>query len=129
MGKRLSIAAVAIFVMLGLTSCTGQKDSETSGYRIGFAVQTLSNQVWAQQAGELKTVAQRDGNQVTVVDCNGNALRQIDQLENFIIRKVDAIIVNPVAGAAVESVCREARESGILCCLMMRKWRIRILTG
>lgn len=114
MGKRLSIAAISIFVILGLTSCAGQKDSGVSGYRIGFAVQTLSNQVWAQQAEELKTVAQRDGNQVTVVDCNGNALRQIDQLENFIIRKVDAIIVNPVAGAAVESVCREARESGIL---------------
>lgn len=85
-----------------------------TGLKIGLAVQTLSNQVWAQQAEEIQKRATADGNEVTVVDCKENANTQIDQLENFISSGVDAIIVNPVDAEAIEEVCREAREAGIM---------------
>lgn len=87
---------------------------ETSGLKIGLAVQTLSNQVWAQQAERIQQDAKEDGNEVTVVDCKENANTQIDQLENFVSSGVDVIIVNPVDPAAIEEVCKEAREAGVL---------------
>lgn len=85
-----------------------------TGLKIGLAVQTLSNQVWAQQAEEIQKNAKADGNEVTVVDCKENANTQIDQIENFISSGVDAIIVNPVDADAIEEKCAEAREAGIL---------------
>lgn len=93
---------------------TEAAESSASGLKIGLAVQTLSNQVWAQQAERIQADAEADGNEVTVVDCKENANTQIDQLENFISSGVDAIIVNPVDSAAIEEVCKEAREEGIL---------------
>ena len=101
------------------TETTAEEESSTdaqssTGLKIGLAVQTLSNQVWAQQAERIQQDAEADGNEVTVVDCKENANTQIDQLENFISSDVDAIIVNPVDAAAIEEVCKEAREAGIL---------------
>ena len=101
------------------TETTAEGESNTdaqgsTGLKIGLAVQTLSNQVWAQQAERIQQDAEADGNEVTVVDCKENANTQIDQLENFISSGVDAIIVNPVDAAAIEEVCKEAREAGIL---------------
>ncbi len=85
-----------------------------TGLKIGLAVQTLSNQIWAQQAEAIQKRAKEDGNEVTVVDCKENANTQIDQIENFISSDVDAIIVNPVDADAIEEACKEAREAGIM---------------
>lgn len=87
---------------------------KATGLKIGLAIQTLSNQVWAQQAERIQKNAKDQGNEVTVVDCKENANTQIDQIENFISSGVDAIIVNPVDPAAIESICGEARAAGIL---------------
>lgn len=141
MKKKVVACFMATAMVLGLTACgsgsttsttaeapaasaestpeTGASEAETdkgtsAGLKIGLAVQTLSNQVWAQQAERIQQDAEADGNEVTVVDCKENANTQIDQLENFISSGVDAIIVNPVDPAAIEEVCGEAREAGIL---------------
>lgn len=131
--KGLSILAVWIMVM-SLAGCGGTKSQTAAdtnesaestqmsandmtengnGYSIGFAVQTLGNQVWAQQADGMQQEAKADGNNVTVVDCNENANTQISQLENFITSGVNAIIVNPVDADAIEDTCKKAREAGI----------------
>ena len=90
--------------------------SETSmgGLKIGCAIQTLSNQVWAQEMEAMEKDAKADGNELTVVDCNENANTQIDQLENFITSGMDAIVVNPVDPDAIEEVCKQARDAGVL---------------
>lgn len=80
---------------------------------IGCAVQTLSNQVWAQQMEQITTRGKADGHQVTVVDCKENANTQVDQIENFISSGMDVIIVQPVDSEAIESVCKDARDEGI----------------
>lgn len=79
-----------------------------SGLKIGCAVQTMSNQVWAQQMEEITKDAKEDGNEVTVVECKENANTQIDQIENFITSGMDVIIVQPVDPDAIEEVCKEA---------------------
>lgn len=93
---------------------SGTVRGTTTNLKIGFSVQTLSNQVWAQEAAQIEKDAEADGNEVTVVDCNENANTQISQIENFISSGVDAIIVNPVDPEAIEEVCKEAREAGIM---------------
>lgn len=88
------------------------KDTK-SGLKIGAAIQTMSNQVWAQQMEAITKACKEDGNEFTVVDCKENSNTQIDQLENFITSKMDVIIVQPVDPAAIEAVCGEALAAGI----------------
>lgn len=124
------ISLVLICSMLFSVACGKGSDSKTDvkgagaektsdtgkagNYKIGVAVQTLSNQVWAQQMEAIQKAAKADGNEVTVVDCKENANTQIDQLENFITSKCNIIIVNPVDPDAIEEVCKKARDAGIV---------------
>lgn len=90
------------------------EDSKSEdGLKIGLAVQTLGNQVWAQQMEAIQKAADKDGNSVTVLEANENANTQISQIENFITSGCNAIVVNPVDPDAIEDACKKAREAGI----------------
>ena len=104
-------------------------DTSKGGLKIGCAIQTLSNQVWAQEMEAMDKDAKADGNELTVVDCDENANTQIDQIENFITSGMDAIVVNPVDPDAIEEVCKQAREAGIPYSHGMRRWKTPISTG
>ncbi|MDY3999250.1 MAG: sugar ABC transporter substrate-binding protein [Blautia sp.] len=109
--KRKVMAGVAAATLA--MSLLGVNVYAEEGLKIGLAVQTLSNQVWAQQADQITKRAEADGNEVTVVECKENANTQMDQIENFITAGMDLIIVQPQDSAAIEQICMEAREEGI----------------
>ncbi len=135
MKKKILAMVLAATMAVGLTACGGgDKDKETSGdagkaegtedsdkdegsnggsLKIGLSIQTLGNQVWAQQMDAIQKAAKEDGHEATVVECEENANTQIDQIENFITSGTDIIIVNPVDPDAIESVCAKAMEAGI----------------
>lgn len=89
------------------------EEAKEGGITIGLSIQTLGNQVWAQQMDAIQAKAAADGNEAIVMDCNENANTQISQLENFITSGVDYIVVNPVDPNAIEEVCGRAMEAGI----------------
>ena len=101
-----TMAAMSIMAM-------GAMEASAEDLKIGLAVQTLSNQVWAQQAEQITSRAEADGNEITVVECKENANTQIGQIENFISAGTDIIIVQPQDPEAIEDICAEAREEGI----------------
>lgn len=116
--KKLVVLGLAAVMALGAPFSAYAAEEETtvehpSGLKIGCAVQTMSNQVWAQQMEEITKDAKEDGNEVTVVECKENANTQIDQIENFITSGMDVIIVQPVDPDAIEEVCKEALDSDI----------------
>ena len=116
--KKLVVLGLAAVMALGapFTVCAAEEEKAVenpSGLKIGCAIQTMSNQVWAQQMEEITKDAKEDGNEVTVVECKENANTQIDQLENFITSGMDVIIVQPVDPDAIEEVCKEALDEGI----------------
>lgn len=111
MNRKLVASLIAAAVAAGTMGTAAM--AEEGGLQIGFAVQTLSNQIWAQQAAQIEARAKEDGNKVTTVACEENANTQIDQIENFITSGMDVIIVQPVDAEAIEQVCSEAREDGI----------------
>ena len=116
--KKLVVLGLAAVMALGapFSVCAAEEETTVehpSGLKIGCAVQTMSNQVWAQQMEEITKDAKEDGNEVTVVECKENANTQIDQIENFITSGMDVIIVQPVDPDAIEEVCKEALDSDI----------------
>ena len=115
MNKKLVATLMTAAMVAGAMSVTAmaEEESATTGLQIGFAVQTLSNQIWAQQAAEIEARGEADGNKVTTVDCQENANTQIDQIENFITSGMDVIIVQPVDPEAIEEVCGNALKEGI----------------
>ena len=113
MYRKMMVLGMAAIAAMGMAVSANAESETPTGLKIGCAVQTMSNQIWAQQMEAITNKANEDGNEVTVVDCNENANTQINQLENFITAKMDVIIVQPVDPDAIEEVCGEAIEAGI----------------
>lgn len=111
MKRRMVTLAVA--GLMGVMMVGGTAAAEEGNLKIGITIQTLGNQVWAQQMAGIQELADADGNECTVVDCEENANTQLDQIENFITAGCDVIMINPVDPDAVEDVCKKAREAGI----------------
>ena len=112
MKKRIA-TLVAVGLMGGLMAGSMMASAEEEPLKIGISIQTLGNQVWAQQMAGIQEDADADGNECTIVDCEENANTQLDQIENFITAGCDVIMINPVDPDAVEDVCAKAREAGI----------------
>lgn len=108
MKRKVLVGVIAAITMMGM----GTVEASAKDLKIGLAVQTLSNQVWAQHADEITKRSEEDGNNLTVVECKENANTQIDQIENFITAGTDLIIVQPQDPDAIEEICKEAREAG-----------------
>ncbi|MDR1797795.1 MAG: sugar ABC transporter substrate-binding protein [Clostridiales Family XIII bacterium] len=87
-------------------------DSET--YSIGITIQSLENAYWAGVFTEVEAILKEKGWNYTIVACDDNSAKQIEQIEDFITKQVDLIMVHPSDPAAVEDYCAQARDAGIL---------------
>ncbi|KAK3584122.1 hypothetical protein CHS0354_035198 [Potamilus streckersoni] len=54
-----------------------------------------------------------DDNFLTIEDAQNDVAKQLNQIQNFIAAKVDAIVVNPVDTDATEAMSKLAAEAGI----------------
>ena len=142
MKKRISVFLITILLALSFSGCssaTDVSDNNTAAYdtenecgiqadsafysgadltclkgkKIGITVQSLQNAYWAGIMTALQEILDEAGAKSTVVSCKDSAATQISQIENFISSNCDLILVHPSDSYAVESVCAEARESGI----------------
>ena len=104
-------------------------EAKDGSLKIGLSVQTLGNQVWAQQMDAIQKAAEEDGHEATVVECNENANTQINQIENFITSGSDIIIVNPETRMLLKKGAEKRGMQEIRWYPGMRRWRIPISTG
>lgn len=112
----LCIAMVATMLMgcSGGSSDEGSSDSgeaKEGGKKIGVTVQNIENAYWAGVMSKLEQIAKDAGYDITIVGCEENAAKQIEQIENFITSGCDLIMVHPHDADAVEDVCKQAMEA------------------
>jgi len=122
MKKRTPLVSLGI-AMLSMVpvACGSRPTPPAAGTRaapaiamsVGMTVQDLSNQIWSGSCQSLKKLVEAGGGAMTYLDCKSNASAQIQQIENFISRKVDVIVVHPADRNAVETALGQARAAGI----------------
>lgn len=81
--------------------------------KVGMTVQDLSNPIFAGACQELQKLVQNDGGELTYVACQSNLQTQIQQLEDFISKKVDIIVVHSADPNGVEPTLEAAKKAGI----------------
>ncbi|WP_138264147.1 sugar ABC transporter substrate-binding protein [[Clostridium] hylemonae] len=144
MKKKLSLlmaaALAACLVMSGCSKGGGESETKKKGsdkeISIGVTVMTLANTIWAETCTAIEDNCKENGWKCTVVDCSSTAQTQITQVENFIQKGVDAIVINPTDQAALETVMKEAMDAGIKviswdidsdaadCCLLVDNYNV-----
>lgn len=83
------------------------------GKTIGVSIQDLQAQFYEDLEAGMKAEAVKYGYTVTFVDANRDAARQQSQVEDFISKKVDAIVLTPADSKAVGPAIVEANQANI----------------
>lgn len=116
----LCIAMMASMLMGCTTESPASSDSgdeggesKSGGKKIGITIQNYENAYWAGVMSKLDQILKDEGYEATIVGCEENSGKQIEQIENFITSGCDLIMVHPNDADAVEEVCGRAMKEGI----------------
>ena len=127
MRKFRLVAAAALFAC-ALTACSSNSGSQTSQSgqpakkagspsagpkTIGISIQDLEAQFYQQMEAGMQAEAKKYHYHLLFVDANRDSARQQSQVEDFISKKVDAIVLAPYDSQAIGSAISEANIANI----------------
>lgn len=119
--KRIS---VAIVLTLALVACTQNQNSgstatsssgagQSASKTIGVSIQDLQAQFYVAMQQGMKSEANKYGYAIIFTDANRDQSKQTSQLEDFLSRHVNAIILTPVDSKAVGPAIVEANNANV----------------
>jgi ribose transport system substrate-binding protein len=112
--KYVTTAAI-VLAALCAGGC-GQDEAATARHErpvIGLSVLTLTNPFFQDIADNLRGEAAKHGYDVIVVSGEFDAARQHNQVKDFLVRQVAAIVLCPCDSKAIGSAVAEANEAGV----------------
>lgn len=113
MAKKVCALVLALCLALGVV--TTMATAEDKKIKIGYDIYYLGNSWSVQMYEEFKYAVSNctDDIEVIYVDSQGDADKQVANLEDLIAQQVDVIITTPWSSSAPIPVLREARDAGI----------------
>lgn len=88
-------------------------ESKQKKLTIGFSALTLTNPFFKVIADSMTAEAAKHGYEVVVVTGERDVKKQADQVNEFIVRGVDAIVLNPCDSQSIGPAIEKANEAGI----------------
>ena len=111
-----SIPSIALLFCLAAGCNKPPEQGATPGPKpivIGVSVMNMANEYIVSLNDAMTAEAKKQGVQLIVNDAQRSAERQVQQVETFIVQKVDAIIVNPCEFEASSPAVEKALAAGI----------------
>lgn len=120
MKRKMKILLTAAVVCLMFGSCGQEREDvkkeniqSMKKPQIGFSIDSLILERWQKDRDVFVSAAQNLGAEVNVQNANGNTEEQIAQIEYFIEKQMDAIVIIPGDKNAMTDVVRRAKDAGI----------------
>ncbi len=118
MKKKLFSLLLTIAMAATLLSGCGNDDNKPSddqatGKKVGFTVPSISNDFMLGIVDTVKEALEAEGVSCQVDSADGNVTKQIEQIENYATMGMDLIVVLPINGEALTSVCQKVMNDGI----------------
>ncbi len=124
---RLLVAvAAAASLLAACSSGSGSKPAQTApaspgaasgtaagAKTIGVSIQDLEAQFYQQMEAGMQSEAKKYNYRVIFVDANRDSAKQQSQVEDFVSKKVDAIVLTPYDSQAIGSAIAEANSANI----------------
>ena len=114
--KKFIGALMAGIMTLSLAACgTGSDSKEGSegGKSVGVAMPTQSSERWINDAANLEKKLKAKGYSVDVQFAEDDVQQQVSQIENFIAKEVDVLVVAAVDSSALVNALSQAKDAGI----------------
>jgi ribose transport system substrate-binding protein len=116
-----SVVLAGLAITLAACGSGGSSSPEASGTAagggaakvIGFSKMNSNNPFFEVIAENIRTAGKAHGFEVRVVSADGDVAMQMDQIRDFVVARVDAIVLNPADSAAIGAAISEANQAGI----------------
>lgn len=95
------------------TSIVPESEAESDKIQIGFSMDSFIIERWQRDRDVFVSKAQELGAEVNVQNANGDLEEQISQMEYFIKKKVDVIVVVAIDSDGLTDVVNKAKKAGI----------------
>jgi D-xylose transport system substrate-binding protein len=117
---RRTLIAIAALIVLGLTGCASatpknapQPEQKDDSIQIGLSIDSLLIERWSRERDLFVSKAQELGAEVNVQNANGEVEEQIKQIQYFIDKKMDVIVVIAIDDIALKDTVAAAKKEGI----------------
>lgn len=107
MTKRLMMLALGLFTALASTALA------EDGKKIGFIYPTLNNPFFVDQSKGADKAAAEFGGTMVHLSGDNQVAKQVQQMEDLIAQKVDAIVIQAVDTGGIVAAVKEANVAGI----------------
>jgi ribose transport system substrate-binding protein len=104
---------LAAGLLLFLTSCGQPEVPASSRGTIGASLLTLDNPFFKVIGDSLTAEGEKNGYQVIIVSGDKDVAKQSNQVKDFIVKKVSAIVLSPCDSKSIVPVIQEANAAGI----------------
>ncbi|MDP6634453.1 MAG: substrate-binding domain-containing protein [Phycisphaerae bacterium] len=110
----LSLPAAMVVAVLCVSGCNrGDREAGADQKTIGFSVLTMKNPFFKDLADDVTAAAKKHGYRVIIYNAEVNEATQDNHINDFVSRKVNAIILNPVNSKSVGESIKRANKAGI----------------
>ncbi len=116
----IAVAVVAVVLVVGVVMYLNFRDNSSkeiakdSQYTVGFSVHFMQDDYTTSVVNGFEAVMKENGVEAIVTNANGDAKRQVSDIEYLISLGVDAIGVCPLDDSAIRQSLIEAQEQGII---------------
>ena len=118
--RGIALLITALMFVLCVTGCGTQKiettkkeTTEEKKLQIGLSFDSFVIERWLRDRDMFVSTAQGLGAEVNVQVAGGDVDEQISQIEYFIQKEMDVIVIIPIDGEALYDVVKEAKDKGI----------------
>ena len=108
--------ALVLALLIGLAGCSRDKSGSSvtdNKGTIGYSALTLTNPFFKIIADSMGEAAAEAGYQMEVVSGDRDVKKQSNQIDDFIVKGVAAIIINPCDKSSIGPAIKKANEAGI----------------
>lgn len=112
--KRLKVILTIVMVLLmaGTLFAGGGKEVAASKGRIGLSMPTQSTERWVREGHMMRDKFEALGYQVDLQYAEDNVSTQLSQIENMLLRGLDALIISSIDGSSLTDAVKRAKEQG-----------------
>lgn len=115
--RMVFLTAFAVLLLCGCGKGSGEEEQaseqESPKVQIGLSFDSFVIERWMRDRDVFVSTAHSLGAEVNVQNANGDVEEQISQIEYFIKKKMDAIVIIAIDGDALTDVVKKAKEAGI----------------
>jgi len=112
--QKLCVLALGLATFAGCDSQSGDTPAATGPLKtVGVSFDTLQTEYWVASMDTIKAELTKQGIAAVPAVADGDANRQLEQVNNFIAQKVDGIIIAPKDAQTVIPIIKAANRAGI----------------